>query len=148
MEAKEFKALFGEVAQSHGFNSAASGWYREAPAALLVLDLQKSNFGNYFELNLKLFLGRAAPSDPAEFKKLVKSLSGDIFRRQPEECRSAFELDAPVGLTERRGSIDRMFSEVVDRIALASDSPAGILRLRDEGLLFILPMIEAKLKAG
>lgn len=118
------------------------------PAALLVLELQKSNFGNYFELNLKLFLGCAAPNDPAEFKKLVKNLSGDIFRRQPEECRSAFDLDALVGLAERRESIDRMFSELVDRMASAADSPAGILRLRDEGMLYVLPMIEARLKAS
>lgn len=148
MEAKEFKALLGDVAKAHGFNVAPGGWYRELPAALFVLDLQKSNFGNYFELNIKLFLGRTAPSDPAEFKKLVKNMSGDIFRRQPEECRIAFDLDAPVEAASRRTMIDQMFSELVDRIASTANSLAGILRLRDEGILYVLPMIEARLKAN
>jgi hypothetical protein len=148
MEAKEFKALLGDVAKAHGFVAAHGGWYRETPAALFVLDLQKSNFGNYFELNLKLFLGRGLPSNSAELKKLVKSLSGDVFRRQPEEYREAFDLDAAITGIDRRGHLDRMFTELVDRMVSASESPAGILRLRDEGLLYLLPMAEARLKTG
>ncbi len=148
MKAGEFKVLLGDVAKAHGFTSAHGGWYREAPAALLVLNLQKSNFGNYFELNLKLFLGAGLPSSSAELKKLVKNLSGDIFRRQPEEYRNAFDLDAALTDSDRRSLIDRMFGELVDRIVSASTDPAGILRLRDEGVIYLLPMAEARLRAG
>jgi len=148
MEASEFKVLFGDVAKAHGFIAAHGGWYRETPTALFVLNLQKSNFGNYFELNLKLFLGHGLPGSATEFKKLVKSLSGDIFRRQPEEYREAFDLDAATTDADRRSLIDRMFTELVDRMVSASASPAGLLRLRDEGVVYLLPMAEARLKAG
>lgn len=148
MEASEFKAVLGDVAKAHGFAAAHGGWYRETPAALFVLNLQKSNFGNYFELNLKLFLGQGAPSTAADFKKLVKRLSGDIFRRQPEEYREVFDLDAAITAADRRNRLERMFTELIDRIASAAASPFGILRLRDEGVVYLLPMAEARLKAG
>jgi hypothetical protein len=112
------------------------------------INLQKSNFGNYFELNLKLFLGKGLPGTAAESKKLVKSLSGDIFRRQPEEYREVFDLDAAVTLADRRDRLDKMFTELVDRIASAAASPFGLLRLRDQGVVYLLPMAEARLKEG
>lgn len=95
MESSEFKLLLGEIARAHAFTTAKGCWYRETPAALLVLDLQRSNFGNYFDLNLKLFLGQRLPISTAELKQL-KSLGGDIFRRQPVEYRETFDLDAEI----------------------------------------------------
>lgn len=75
-------------------------------------------------------------------------MSGDIFRRQPEEYREAFDLDSPLRLADRRAAIEKMFRELIDHIVSASTGPAGILRLRDEGVLFVLPSVEARLKAG
>jgi hypothetical protein len=148
MKPKDFKAVFDDVAKSHGFKTAHGGWYQELSGALFVLDLQKSHFGNYYEFNLKLFLGIGPPNDPTKFKKLVKGLSGDVFRRQPEDCRNLFDLDVPLGTTERRAAIDKMFCDLVDRIVSSAGTPGGILRLRDEGVLYLLPMIEAQLKAS
>lgn len=148
MESKSFKTLLEDAAKAHGFKAAHGGWYRESPAALLVLNLQKSNIGNYFEMNIKLFLQRNVPSDQSEFKKLLKNQSGDIFRRQPEEYRTAFDLDAVVGVDERRAMIEKLFSDLIERIASAAGSFSGILRLQDEGVLYVLPMVEARLKNG
>lgn len=148
MKATEFKSLLADVAKEHGFTAAHGGWYRETPSALFVLHLQKSNFGNYFELNLKLFLGQGLSSNAAEFNRLVKSLSGDIFRRQPEEYREVFDLDTVISAADRRHRLARMFIELIDRMASAAASSLGLLRLRDEGLVFLLPMAEARLKAG
>jgi hypothetical protein len=148
MDTKEFKRLFDDIAKSYGFEAAHGGWYRELPAALFVLNLQKSNFGNYFEANLKLFLGETASVGNAELKKRVKSMNGDIFRRQPEEYRGAFDLDSRIDLADRRAVIDKMFGGLIDQIVSASTGPAGILRLRDAGVLFVLPTVEARLKAS
>jgi hypothetical protein len=98
MDNKSFKTLFGEVATTHGFVAAHGGWYRELPAALFVLDLQKSNFGAYYELNLKLFLSSAVQRETATLKVLIKNMSGDIFRRQPNEYRVAFDLESNMEL--------------------------------------------------
>jgi hypothetical protein len=148
MDTREFKSLFAEVAKAHGFHAAHGGWYQELPAALFVLNLQKSNFGNYYELNLKFFLSRKSPDDSAALKKLIKNQSGDIFRRQPEDFRIAFDLDAQLSVAERRAALDEMFCSLVDRMISAATDSAGILRLRDQGVLFVLPMIEARLKAS
>lgn len=144
METREFKILFGSVAKEHGFTPAYGGWYLETPTGLFVLNLQKSNFGNYFELNLKLFLGLQLSSNGVELKKTVKSFSGDIFRRQPEEFREIFDLDAEISLADRRKLLEKLFAELIDRMASGFASQAEILRLRDEGVIFLLPTIEAR----
>jgi hypothetical protein len=95
---------------------------------------------------MKLFLRRAVPRDPGEMKRLLKSLNGDIFRSQPPDCRRAFDLDEPLDAEERREIVDRMFKDLVDRIARACVAPDEILALRDQGILFLLPGIEERLK--
>lgn len=50
MENKEFKKMFNEVAKSYGFESSFGGWFKDSAEGIVVLDLQKSNFGNYFEM--------------------------------------------------------------------------------------------------
>ncbi|HEX7061746.1 MAG TPA: DUF4304 domain-containing protein [Woeseiaceae bacterium] len=147
MDAKDFKALFNDVALAHGFQTAYGGWYRELPVGLFVVSLQKSNFGNYFEANLKLFLNQTASAGSWDLKKCVKSMSGDIFRRQPEEYRRAFDLDLPLESSERRAAIGRMFDELIDHVVRVATGSSGLLRLRDEGVFFILPAVEKRLSA-
>ena len=148
MKPPEFKRLFADVAKAHGFSAAQGGWYRELSVGLFILNLQKSNFGAYFELNLKLFLGRHAPSNSADFKRFVRTLAGDIFRRHPEEFRSAFDLSSCLLTAQRQEAISRMFCEFIDRIVLSCNNPTGILRLRDEGIFYLLPGVEIRLTAG
>jgi hypothetical protein len=75
-------------------------------------------------------------------------MSGDIFRRQPNEYRVAFDLESNMELAERRRLLKNLFNDVVDEIAAGASSPAGMLRLRDRGVLFLMPSIEIQLEAG
>ncbi len=148
MEAKKFKTMFGGIAAHHGFYTGGGGWHRELLMGLFVLDLQKSNFGQYFELNLKLFLQKKAPREAASLKKLTKSMSGDIFRRQPEQYRAAFDLESGISVVEREKLLARLFDEIIEQIAAGASSPSGLLGLRDQGVIFLMPNVEALLKAG
>jgi hypothetical protein len=148
MEAKELKSLLGTIARAHGFSAAHGGWYRTTPVALIVIEPQKSNFGNYFELNFKWFLGRGLPGDTRELKKLIKSAGGDVFRRQPEEYRTAYDLGLDLSDADRQHLIERMFSDFVSRIVSGSADLSGMLQLRDQGLIYLLPIVEARLKDG
>lgn len=56
MDSKEFKSIFDEVAKRSSFEKAFGGWFRESSECIAVLDLQKSNFGDYYELNIKIFI--------------------------------------------------------------------------------------------
>ena len=51
MESKEFKKVFEKVAKANNFEKAFGGWFKESTECIVVLCLQKSNFGDYYELN-------------------------------------------------------------------------------------------------
>lgn len=131
MESNDFKSLFGSVAKDHGFRKVHGGWCVEFISALVALNLQRSNYGNYFELNIKVFLGEAGHSVD-DLNKKIKSMTGDIFRRQPEECRPAFDLDSSLSEGERKQILDKMFAGLISLIVESADSPARLLELREE----------------
>ena len=56
MESKEFKNVFEKVAKANNFEKAFGGWFKESTECIVVLCLQKSNFGDYYELNIKIFI--------------------------------------------------------------------------------------------
>ena len=56
MESKDFRKLFNEIAKNNGFEPAFGGWFKESDECIVALYLQKSNFGNYYELNIKTFV--------------------------------------------------------------------------------------------
>jgi len=55
MDNKEFKKVFGDIAKVNGFDRAFGGWFKESSECILVLELQKSNYGDYYYLNIKIF---------------------------------------------------------------------------------------------
>ena len=69
----EFKQLFSEVAVAHQFVRDHGGWFRESPECIVVLNLQRSNFGRYFELNVKVFVRGLFGESRARAKDMVKS---------------------------------------------------------------------------
>lgn len=78
METDDFKKIFGEIAKKNGFERAYEGWFKESPEVILVLDLQKSNFGNNYYLNVKLFVQGTFGNTYSKSKKLIKT-DGAIF---------------------------------------------------------------------
>lgn len=148
MNTREFKALFGDVAKAHGFAAAHGGWYQRLPAIVLILDLQRSNFGKYFELNLKFFVDGVSSQEAQVSKQRIKRESGDVFVRPPKGYRQAFDLESALTPTERKAAVESMFSNYIAKIAAECISPVGLLRLRDAGVVFLLPGVEAKLRAG
>ena len=56
MDNTEFKKQFGEIAKASRFDRAFGGWFKESNETIIVLELQKSNFGNYYQLNIKVFI--------------------------------------------------------------------------------------------
>lgn len=81
MDSKEFKKLFGEVAKSNGFERAFGGWFKDSVESIVVLDLQKSNFGDYYEMNIKIYVQGIFGNSYSKNKDLVKKDTGDIFIR-------------------------------------------------------------------
>ena len=85
MDNKKFKQLFNDVARLYDFEQAYGAWFLESPECIVVLELQKSYFGNYYELNIKSFVQGAFGNHYVKSKDLAKKYMGNCFGRQPSE---------------------------------------------------------------
>lgn len=79
MDNKKFKQLFNDVARLYDFEQAYGAWFLESPECIVVLELQKSYFGNYYELNIKSFVQGAFGNHYVKSKDLAKGDMGRLF---------------------------------------------------------------------
>lgn len=145
MDSKEFKKLFGEVAKSNRFERAFGGWFKDSAESIVVLDLQKSNFGDYYEMNIKIYVQGMFGNNYSRSKDLVKRDVGDIFRRQPSEYRLVFDFDEPMGDEERKEKLEKLFSEFIVPFADKASSKSGIRTLAEKGEITLLPAVKSEL---
>lgn len=145
MNNKEFKNLFGEIAITNGFNKAFGGWFNESNESIVVLELQKSNFGDYYELNIKIYIQGIFDKIYTLNKDLVKKDTGDVFRRHPQEYKNVFDLDAMMEDVNRREGLKSLFSDFIVPFTNEALTRAGIKRLAKQGLVFLLPLIKEQL---
>lgn len=82
MDNQDFKYIFDILAKANNFEKAFGSWIKESSECIIVLDLQKSNFGNYFELNIKIFVQGMFGNKYVINKDIVKKHIGDVFARQ------------------------------------------------------------------
>lgn len=137
--------MFGEIAIASGLKYAFGGWIKEMPECLAVLELQKSNFGEYFELNIKLFIIGLFGKTPVLGKPLVKKETGNICRRPPKEYQDLFNLGIPVTDEERREKLSIFFQEFVTPFLQKASTKSGILALEKSGDIFVLPAVKMEL---
>ncbi|MEE1943687.1 DUF4304 domain-containing protein [Pedobacter sp. KR3-3] len=145
MDSKEFKNVFDEVAKSHGFSKAFGAWFKESPEAILVLELQKSKFGDYYELNIKIFVQGMFGNTHHINKNLAKKEMGDIFTRQPQEFSRILNFDEPITDEKRKEELERLFLDYVNSFTNKALFKAGIKELADHGLVFLLPAVKEQL---
>jgi len=145
METTEFKKIFGEISKENGFERAYEGWFKESPEVILVLDLQKSNFGNYYYLNIKLFIQGTFGNVYSKSKQLVKTDGGDIFLRHPDNYSNLLDLDAPFSDIDRKAGLRNMFNDFIVPFSNKSSTKEGIKELHKNEQLFILPAVNEEL---
>jgi hypothetical protein len=147
MDKLELKEEFGRLAKEYGFERVGGGWVLEHAETLVVLDLQKSNFGDYFDLNVKIYVNGLFGRTYAPSKDLVKKDIGNIFTRQPKEYGSCFSLEEPsLSDAERKLKLRELFERFLSPIAEGCKTKAGILDLGNTGRFFkILPAVYAEL---
>jgi hypothetical protein len=56
MKSNVIKDAFGSAMKKAGFQKKSDGWYRDTNEAVLVANLQKSNFGEQYYVNLGIWL--------------------------------------------------------------------------------------------
>ncbi len=143
MENKNFKKLFDEIAKKSGFEAAFGGWFKESPECIVALYLQKSNFGNYYELNIKTFIQGLFGNSYTKSKDLKYATSA-IFTRQPKEYNDVLDLENPMEIETRRDRLEKLFNDFIVPDTNQTLSRAGIIELARNGV-FILPAVKKEL---
>jgi hypothetical protein len=146
MDTKDFKELFSRVAERNGFAPAFGGWFSESPECIQVIDLQKSNFGNYYEMNFKIFVRGMFGNIWLKNKGLVKKEIGNVLKRPPKDFGDVFNLDAQFEQAEREQRLSALFNDLIVPVATQASTRAGLLKLGEAGQIFLLPAVEAELK--
>jgi len=146
MNSKEFKNIFNSVAREYGFEKAFGGWFKESQECILVLDLQKSNYSDYYYLNIKIFVQGAFGNHYVKSKYLVKNDTGDVFRRQPKEFSDVLNFeDIQMTDDERISETKKMFSEFMVPFVNKALSRSGIKGLANEGKIALLDAVKNEL---
>lgn len=146
MNNKEFKYYFGKLATQNNFKAAFSGWLKESEESIVVLELQKSNFGNYYDLNIKIYVQGMFGNKYRQNKNLVINELGDIFMRQPNEYNILFDFDIMMDDNERKKGMEKLFDNFIMPICENALTKKGIKNLAETKKIFLLPAIEQELK--
>ncbi|MCW3111004.1 MAG: hypothetical protein JWQ09_5510 [Segetibacter sp.] len=129
MDSKEFKKLFGEIAEKNGFSFEYGGWLKESNECIVVLDLQKSNFGNYYQLNIKIFVQGLLGNTYQKNKHLIKNANGNFDLGEPKQYRPFFSLEEPIEDTERKQKLEELFSNYLMPLANKALTFSGVKEL-------------------
>jgi len=84
MENKEFRKIINDLAQKNGFQTVHRTWLKESDECIIVLYLQKSNFGNYYYLNINIYIQDAYDKHYSANENLVKKYFANLSRGQPK----------------------------------------------------------------
>jgi hypothetical protein len=145
MDNKGFKNLFGEIAKSNSFLNAFGGWFKESTECITILELQKSNFGNYYILNIKIFIQGFFGKNLTVNKDLIKSSIGYINTNETTEFKSAFDLDELMDNNERKELLITLFQNHINPFVKGTSTKLGIIEMHQNRGLFLLPSIKKEL---
>ncbi len=145
MDKKEFKKVFDKVAKANGFKSAFGGWYKESTECIAVLELQKSNFGDYYQLLIKIFIQGAFECSYSPNKDLIKSSIGHITVNETLEYKDVLDFDNLMEDSIRKKRLEKLFESHIVPFTNRTLSKEGIRGLANKGEVFLLPALKAEL---
>lgn len=145
MNNKEFKKIFSEFAKANNFKHLFGGWIKESPECIIVLFLQKSNFADYFELNIKIFIKGIFGNTYLINKDLVKNQVGDIFLRPPNNYKEVFDFNNLIYDVDRIEKLKNLFVEFLNPFIEKAEFRKGLNELEEQKKIFLLPAIKNEL---
>jgi len=148
MDSKKFKILFDTLTKSHNFEKDFGGWFKTSSECIMVLDLQKSNYGDYYELNIKIFIQGMFGNTYIKNKDLVKKHIGDIYMRQPDSYKNVFDFEKSIEDAERKIKLENLFNEFIVPLSNTALYRTGIKKLAEQGVIFLLPAVNQELLAS
>ena len=117
----------------------------EGPECIAVLDLQKSNYGDYYELITKIFVRGMFGNNYSKNKDLMKKHTGDVFTRQPNNYKDVLYFDTSMDDVKAKERLECLFSEFIVPFTNKTVTRAGIKELVKQEKIFLLPAVKEKL---
>jgi len=145
MNSKEFKVRFSESSRANGFDKAFGGWFKESSECIVVLDLQKSNFSDRYDLNIKIFVQGMFGNQYKQNKDLVKREIGNVFIREPKEYEDVFDFNLPFEDSKRIERLNDFFTEFLIPFTRLALSKSGIMSLAEKGKISLSPAVREEL---
>ncbi|MDQ6755847.1 MAG: DUF4304 domain-containing protein [Bacteroidota bacterium] len=146
MNSKEFKNIFNEIAHKYGFEKAFGSWFKETTECIAVLELQKSNFGDFYLMNIKIFIQGAFGKKYMKNKDLAKSSIGHINANKNQFDKDIFDFDQTIDDVNRKDKLENLFNEFIIPFTQKVLTKSGIKELAQQGKVFLLPAVEEELK--
>ncbi len=146
METKIFRRIFKRVALRYGFIFTSGVLHIEFDETITVVDLQKSDYGNYFYLNIKTFIkGSFGLYDSVT--SALKKLPGSIFQRCPAVYDEIFDLDLDNSEVDKDKQLSTMFEQYLQPYLVKVRSKRNIIDTyqSDPKSFFLLPAVKAEL---
>jgi hypothetical protein len=108
------------------------------------IELQKSNFGNYYQLLMKIFVQGMFGKAYAK-QEVAKAGSGHINNGESQEYKSVFNLDTLMDDENRKEKLEELFSLIIVPFINKALSKSGIKELAAKGEIFLTPAVKEEL---
>ena len=145
MDSKVFKKIFKKIAISCGFEAAFNGWFKKSDECILAIELMKSNFGNYYQLNIKIFINGMFGKNHIISKDLIKKEIGNIDRGEPKRFENALNLELLMNESERETKLKELFYDFLVPFSEKALTKHGIHELVEQGEISLLPAVKKEL---
>lgn len=142
---KEFRKMFGDFAEIHGFKRAYNAWFKESSECIIVLTLQKSYYGNNYNFTIKIFIKNIYNCKYSINQDLTQQ-RGNIFSGEPKNYTKFFDLEESLDQKERKQGLESLFTEYIAPLTELALSLAGIKQLHQEKRVILFPAVQAELE--
>lgn len=146
MDKKELESLLNRELLTHRFNKKSASWYRQEKGALQVVDLQKSNFGLQFYVNICCVPDGMAIDGmptPKEHKCPIRIRLDAAFPQRKDQIKATFDLEElSLPDSERAANISDIVASLIlpflenmkDAPSLKRSIESGLL---DQGMVYL-----------
>lgn len=129
MTSKEFRKIFEKTAKKYGFKSMSGGCYKDSPECLTTLYLQKSDYGDYFQLNINIYVQGYNNKHYIPDKNIVQLLLGQIKADAPHKYRNILDFDEEMEDDVRISRLEELFETYIIPLTDKGLSKQGIIEL-------------------
>ncbi len=146
MSVSEFRKLFSEMAVRFGWVSSTGGWTfprHDDDECIIAIEMQRSSHSKLFYIGINLYIdGLFGVTIGTDVK--INEVQGNVYRRQPKEFESFFDLTSKVSNAQREEGLIQFFNWLRGFCEVAR-TRLGILSLERAGQILIISSVREEI---